>query len=350
MTTSTDPAQPKAPLAFAKLAPAIPSAVYDTYWKFAAERQAVFFRKLSKPFGPYTADPILGQYKFTNAYRASDRVSQYLIREVIYVGDPAPQEVFFRIIVFKFFNRIDTWKLLTKAFGRVTLNEYEFTPYDTVLTDAMERGTKLYSGAYIMPTAPGYPGPRKHSTHLRLLERMVADHVPDRLAGARSMRDAFAVLKSYPMMGDFLAFQFVTDVNYSEMTSFSEMEFVLPGPGARDGIRKCFRSLGGLSEADVIRLVADRQEVEFERLGLAFQSLWGRRLQLIDCQNLFCEVDKYARIAHPDVQGISGRTRIKQTYQPMMDPIAYWYPPKWRLNDRIGQNAGPPHDEITGGE
>ena len=65
------------------------------------------------------------------------------------------------------------------------------------------------------------------------------------------------------------------------------MEFVVPGPGALDGIHKCFSDLGGLNEIDIIRLVADRQrqEYEFERLGLEFRSLWGRRLQLIDCQN-----------------------------------------------------------------
>ena len=46
------------------------------------------------------------------------------------------------------------------------------------------------------------------------------------------------------------------------------MEFVVPGPGALDGIRKCFSDLGGLTEADLIRVVTERQEDEFERLGL----------------------------------------------------------------------------------
>ncbi|MCK9912538.1 putative DNA base hypermodification protein, partial [Microbacteriaceae bacterium K1510] len=70
------------------------------------------------------------------------------------------------------------------------------------------------------------------------------------------------------------------------------MEFVMPGPGALDGIRKCFSSLGGLNEPEIIRLMADIQSDEFARLGLQFRSLFGRSLQLIDCQNLFCEVDK----------------------------------------------------------
>jgi hypothetical protein len=84
-------------------------------------------------------------------------------------------------------------------------------------------------------------------------------------------------------------------------------------------------------------MVADRQQIEFERLGIEFKSLWGRPLQLIDCQNLFCEVDKYARHAHPDVVGITGRTRIKQVFRSTPLPIEYWYPPKWGLNELIEQ-------------
>jgi hypothetical protein len=136
------------------------------------------------------------------------------------------------------------------------------------------------------------------------------------------------------MIGDFLAYQFVTDINYSEIMDFSEMTFVVPGPGARDGIRKCFPSLGGLNEVEIIKLVADHQDREFERFGIEFRNLWGRPLQLIDCQNLFCEVDKYARHAHPDVKGISGRTRIKQSYRPNSEVISYWYPPKWNINEQ----------------
>jgi len=81
----------------------------------------------------------------------------------------------------------------------------------------------------------------------------------------------------------------------------------------------------------------DRQEIEFDRLGLELISLWGRPLSLIDCQNLFCEVDKYSRIAHPEFTGNSNRTRIKQKFNPNSKMISYWYPPKWGINDLIKQ-------------
>jgi hypothetical protein len=168
-----------------------------------------------------------------------------------------------------------------------------------------------------------------------MLERMMADRLPDRLAQARSMQDGFEKLRSYPTIGDFLAYQFIIDVNYSEITDFSEMDFVVPGPGARDGLRKCFVDPGGLNEPELIRLMADLQEQEFERYGLDFESLWGRRLQLIDCQNLFCEVGKYARVVHPHVIGKTGRTRIKQKFQPISKRVDPFYPPKWKINDKI---------------
>jgi len=160
------------------------------------------------------------------------------------------------------------------------------------------------------------------------------DALPERIADSGSQPKAFHLLRSFPTIGNFLAYQYATDLNYSELTRSDEMEFVVPGPGARSGIRKCFEDHSDFSESDLIRWVTDRQETEFERLGIKFKSLWGRRLQLIDCQNLFCEVDKYARIAHPEYSAL-GRTRIKQNFRPNAKPIQYWFPPKWEMNHKI---------------
>jgi thymidylate kinase len=338
----TEDGQPPRPVVLTHLLPVQPTAVFDTYWRFAAERQEVFFRRFEELPPPWTTDRIIARHKFTNAYRASDRVSQYLIRRVIYRDDlpRTVSEVFFRVMVFKLFNKIETWELLQSELGPLTFADYSFKAYDRLLTRAMTRGEAIYSAAYIMPSGGAALGhDRKHRNHLALVERMMADRLPEKVAEARSMQRVFELLRSYPTIGDFLAYQYATDLNYSEVTNFPETEFVVPGPGALDGIKKCFADLGGLNEPEIIRFVADRQEREFERLGLQFRSLWGRRLQLIDCQNLFCEVDKYARVHHPDVAGLSGRTRIKQKYTRHPAPLSYWYPPKWGLNDLIARTG-----------
>lgn len=321
----------------------LPSPVFDTFWRFAAERQEVFYKKLVGAWPPWTHDAILQTYKFTNAYRSSDRTSQYLIRHVIYEGEQTPREIFFRTVLFKLFNKIETWELLKSRIGLPLATEYKVERYDEALADALEQGIRIYSGAYIMPSALGFGGQRKHGNHLRLLEKMLRDDVPERVADTREMRAVFSLLRSYHSVGDFLAYQIAIDLNYGALTNFSEMDFVMPGPGARDGIRKCFVSLGDCSEADVIRLVTETQADQFADRDLKFRSLWGRPLQLVDCQNLFCEVDKYARLAHPEVRGRTERKRIKQRYRARPGQTSVWYPPKWGLNAAIKASSSGSH-------
>lgn len=320
----------------------IPTPVFDTYWRFAAARQRIYQARLAGSPPPWTADPILDRHRFTNCYRAADRVSQYLIGQVIYLGDQDWQEVFFRTLLFKLFNRTSTWRRLLSRLGGVTWSGYRFADLDRVLSEMHAAGERLYSAAYVIPP-PRLGEVRKHRNHLRLLELLMSSAAAARVHDARSMREAFEILRSYPAMGNFLAYQFLIDLNYSASMDFDEMEFVVPGPGARDGIRKCFGAAADGVEAEVIRYVADTQEEHFARLGLAFDGLGGRRLQLVDCQNLFCEVDKYARLAHPEIAGISGRTKIKQIFRRDPEPLTAWFPPKWGINDSLVHLRGEPN-------
>jgi hypothetical protein len=308
-----------------------PTQVFDTYWRFAAARQEVYEARLRGDAGPWTADPILATYRFTNCYRASDRVSQYLIKEVIYRGSQDADEVLFRILLFRFFNRIATWELLRSAFGELTWASFRLDRFDQVLTEAFGRGERIYTGAYVIPS-PNLGRSRKHTNHLLLLQHLLRSGLWSRLEASASMAQAFDVLRGYPGLGDFLAFQLLIDINYSAVTDFDEMDFVVPGPGAKDGLHKCFGPGVEGIEADLIRYASDTQEEHLARLGLRFSGLNGRRLQLIDCQNLFCEVDKYARVAHPEITGFSGRTRIKQRFRPVDHVATPWFPPKWGIN------------------
>lgn len=326
--------------------PPKPSAVFASYWHFAAERQAIFFRRVRGLPPPWSLDEIIANHRFTNAYRASDRESQFLIQHVLRAGPATPDEAFFRVILFRVFNKADTWRLLEENFGELTIETFSIPEFDKVLTSAMKRGRRLFSAAYIMPSrGAGLTSPRKHVNLLGVLQRMLDDELPERLVEAPAV-GAFEMLRSYPMLGDFLAFQYLTDLGYTGLTRYGEADFVIAGPGARDGIRKCFQDPGGLSESDVIRWVCDHQQQFIERYEVKFQSLWGRPLQLIDCQNLFCETDKYARVAHPNVAGLSGRTRIKQKYVPKSGshrlPVPA-YPEHWGLNPAIDKEFGDGH-------
>ncbi|CAO3408518.1 hypothetical protein [Azospirillum largimobile] len=286
---------------------------------------------------------MLLRHKFTNVYRASDRVSQYLINHVIHDA-PAdlnvPRETFFRTLLFKIFNKIETWELLEREFGCICWSDFNFTQYDDLLSRAIGSGQRIYSAAYIMP-APAFGCERKHSNHLRMLQKMMDDRLPERLFQQQTnLQNAYSCILSYPGIGPFLAYQYAIDLNYGPLLNASENDFVVAGPGALDGIRKCFLDIGDYTPADVIRFMCDQQEASFSRLNQPFVDLWGRALHLIDCQNLFCEVDKYARVVHPEFKGRSDRSRIKQMYRPTADTIRYRYPTKWGVNERIIADPG----------
>ncbi|WP_371377436.1 nucleotide kinase domain-containing protein [Sporomusa aerivorans] len=315
-----------------------PTMVYDTYWKFAEKRQDVFFNRIENKPLPWTEDKIIQKYKFTNAYRASDRVSQYLIKNVIYCKNYySPEDQCFRILFFKLFNKIETWEYMENALGEISYRSYSYKRYNTLLTQKLNNNERIYSAAYIMPTGKGCFGfSKKHQNNLKLLEQMMKSGLPTMIAKSKSLQELFEILISYPSLGSFLAFQYAIDINYSELCDFDEMSFVVAGPGAQNGIIKCFGELNGYKYEDIIKYVAEHQEIEFEKRGLKFKTLFGRKLHLIDCQNLFCETDKYARIAHPDIGGINERKRIKQQYiNHNLESIEYFYPPKWGINNCI---------------
>ena len=69
------------------------SECFDAYWRFAAERQRIFRGRAEGMPPPWTSVPILSRHKFTNVYRAADRVSQYLIRDAIYAGSQETAEL-----------------------------------------------------------------------------------------------------------------------------------------------------------------------------------------------------------------------------------------------------------------
>lgn len=318
--------------------PPVPrSHIYDLYWYFAAERQAMFMKRAAGAPGPWTSDPILATYKFCNVFRASDRVSQYLIRHVAY-DDPAarPADVLFRIVAFRMFSRSETWAAIEQFLGRQpVIDDLASGAFQQAVEFAAADQGKLYTGAFILCANQAYGHARKYLNHVALFRHMfIEDGLAEQLMAATSLAEIYTRLHDYPLMGDFMAYQIAIDLNYSAIINFSENDFTKAGPGAKRGIAKAFISTGGQSDESIIMWMVEHQVAEFARRGLEFGGLWGRPLQAIDCQGLFCELDKYCREAAPGIK--SARVRIKAKYSPSPAPLPLFFPPKWGLNAVLG--------------
>lgn len=316
----------------------VPTAGFDAFWRFTAERQRVYHRRLLGHRGVLTDDPVIANYRFTNPYRAADRVSQFLISEVIYGSDRPWEDVFARVLLFKIFNRTDTWIHLRAELGEPTAEHLYGERIQAVL-DARSRRQPIYSPAYIMPPPMG-TGP-KHHRHLQLIRNLLDSGAHQRIENAPQMEDAYRILLAYPSIGPFLAYQYVTDLNYAPQLSWGEDQFTMPGPGALRGLKKCFSDPRDTSPADLIRWTMESQADAFRVRDLEWPNLWGRPLQLIDVQNLYCEVDKYCRVAHPELsKGLTGK-RIKQRFVNSGRRATAWFPPKWGINPQVPRRVQP---------
>ena len=317
-----------------------PTPLYDGLWRYAAARQALFLRRAAGAPPPWTDDPILRCWRFTNVYRASDRVSQCLIRSVIYAGDQDPLEVAFRTLLFRSFNLPETWWWLVAALGeQPSWARTKWRALGDALDARRAAGHQLYTGAYYVRAPLSYgAGIVAHHLHLaRLKHLMTGGAVGDALR-APTLALVVAALRSVLEVGPFLSWQFALDLNYGPAVNHDEDEpgAVVAGPGAVDGLSKCFvEGVRGAGASAVIGALAARAPAEFARLRLDFPTLWGRPLTAADVEHLLCEYSKYTRAAAPAARGSSGSFKIRARFRAggaaPLEP--QWYPPKWGINE-----------------
>lgn len=317
-------------------APIPRAAIYPLYWTFASRRQAAFERRVAGAPPPWTDDEIIRRFKFCNVFRAADRVSQYMIREVACATHEvsAPDRVF-QIVAFRTFSQPQTWEGVRHRLSRApTLEDLASGELERALDDVKSERGGLYTGAFILCATKAFGFEEKHRNHIALFKHMFFEGAAaKRLLDATSLEQMVRLLESFPLTGPFMSYQIAIDLNYSDLFSFDEDDYTQAGPGALRGLKKAFIDLGDYSPDDVIMWMVNRQEMEFERFELPFSGLWGRRLHAIDCQGLFCELDKYCREAAPEL--LSARSRIKSRFVPSAEPLQLFFPPRWGLNDRL---------------
>jgi hypothetical protein len=305
------------------------STAYDDYWRFAALRHQRFFS--SDDFKKTIADPILNDYKFTNCYRVLDRVSQFLVKNITSNNHYDAPDIFFRTLIFKLFNKIETWQSLESRIGDITLDNFKEDEYICVLSEMKAQQSKIYSAAYIMPSGKKEWGSSiKHENNIRMIRSLINDGMHENIWISSNLEDIYKGFLKIRSIGKFLAFQYAIDIAYSHHSMATEDQFVMAGPGAARGIKKCFPNAVETDFNKIIEYMALNQNEEFSRLGLSFQGIKNRPLQLVDCQNLFCEVDKYLRVKRPELDPRA--KRIKQRYTPHGQPIQYCLPSKWNAH------------------
>ncbi|KAI8996543.1 hypothetical protein BD414DRAFT_478341 [Trametes punicea] len=330
-----------------------PNLMLDTFFTFVSERHRIHQRRLAGKPPPWTNDTILATYPFTNVFRVYDRVTQYVLRNVIEKGDQGLHEQCFRVMLFRSFNKIETWELLTSHFGDITWRDFNVSAYEDVLLKEHQENA-LYGHAYIIPSSR-LGGRANASNHLRLVQLMMEEDLPRQLQKLRHLKDAHGRICLFPGMGDFMALQLALDLNMTPHFNYSEDEWVALGPGSLECIRKMFGpSIRGF-EFEALRYLHESQHTHFARLHIRppdIPRLPGRTpgLSMVDLEHALCECEKYSRAYHPSIKGKRQRV-AKRVFVPRPEPITADVPPHWLKGPRRRRDSlTQPGAFLIGGE
>ena len=287
---------------------------------------------------PWTEDPILQQYKFTNVRREHDRQTKELIRLVSHNPDLTLKEKIANTFLFRAWNNAETfttfggpWKLhvvynpLTKESARVVYNLASAEQPDRLwFSSAYNQGGTKQSWSKLCPEDPEQLAVEP-DIPLRVFHVGVwlgRDNVIQRILASKDQKECFETIKSVRGFADFLAYQVFVDLTYIEDFPFSENEFVVAGPGCKRGIDNLFIDKAGMTYEECLFWLRDRFDklmYRMEEKGLwdnsdpwnpdkLFFDLkpYDRRMNIMSLENCFCEFSKYMKA----LEG-SGRPKVR---------------------------------------
>lgn len=91
---------------------------YHEFFRTMFERQMIWKRRfLDQKPRPWTDDPILRDYKFTNVYRELDRNSQWQIRNILLDDELTLTNLVWKMMVFRYFNNPPTFEYARDKYG-----------------------------------------------------------------------------------------------------------------------------------------------------------------------------------------------------------------------------------------
>lgn len=326
---------------------------FDNFFWFVAERHRIHCLRIAGRNPPWTEDEILAEYAFTNVFRVFDRVTQYILCNVVGKGDEGLDDAVFRVLLFRTFNRIETWELLEAELGTLTWREFDVDKYEEILVEAADQGP-LYGSVYIIP-APDLGWGRNYANHLRLIKLMMDQGLPGKLQKFEYLRDAHGYLCLYPGVGNFTGFQYLLDLNMLPYYNWDEHLWAALGPGSKSGIQKMFGpSVRGQEDA-ALEFLHDSLPSHFARLGIVADNIPrlcdGRPpgLSMVDLEHSLCEYDKYCRARFPLAKG-GARTHLRNKFNPNPNKPTAELPAKWTSVQKALTLSKPPAVKLKNGE
>lgn len=273
---------------------------YEPFFAFAKERHKIYLRRHEQRLPPpWTTDPILHQYRFTNVYRELDNVTLWFARNARNAYEIDPVATMMATVVFRLFNRNTTGEAIFRqqVFGN-------FTPFEMFLDtgDSMTMYTPIRNycgkgpyctGAYIINSPNGMDKLTGVLTMIQWVWNRRMEFV-DAIIREQTLEKAWEQFRKIDHIADFTSYEFVTDLRWTKLLSGATdiMTWANPGPGAMRGLNRLHgRELEKKQPKHVF--VCEMRDI-LEASRTAWPSYWPA-LEMREIEHTLCEFDKYER-------------------------------------------------------
>lgn len=274
----------------------------ENFFYWINERHSIYIKyKVNKEPWPWTDDPILREYKFTNVLRELDSGTVWL-RENWLKPYAAHTSLFFNICLYRQFNRIETAQRLgfTENWNPVEA--------EARLREFRRAGVSLFTSAHMVWSARGLDK-IAHSVWI-VLNPIWLNRKEWAPKSGETLESAFCRLREVVTgFGDFVSYEVVTDLRHTRYLENAPdiMTWANAGPGAIRGIKR----LHGWQPGQKLNFKPE-QYTEFMRQLLAMSPTYLAAnvppLEMRDVEHSLCEWDKYQRAFHGQ-----GRPRVRFT-------------------------------------
>jgi hypothetical protein len=269
-------------------------------------------RQQGKPQEEWTLDPILREYKFTNARRAWDYTSRWLIKNW-YATHTNAENVSIAAAFARFFCFVPTFELV--GFPNILRNTLPsksarlwLRGADEILTDAQHSGKKVFTSAYVIGGVKG-----GHTKVSWVIHEYLIPVLEDRILRSPwrgPIDELHHELRQFNGWGDFMTQEVILDLMYTfvlkDKSTKEKAFYAWAGPGALRGLSWLFGfEIKNRDQARDLMV----QTWEKMRDDLRLSATLRQKLTVHDIEFNLCEFDKYSRT-------LFGKGTPKQKFNP----------------------------------
>jgi hypothetical protein len=270
-----------------------PKARVKKFFWWINERHAIYIKRQKGEPWPWTRDPILQKYKFTNVFRQLDAETLAFNERMAKVKGSRAEKLY-HMIAFRAFNRHQTYDRLL----RVKDGLHNPRKMKKILHREADRGMQIFTGAYIITNAGQNASKIDLMADALAVQYRARHRIWEHMQKDGTMEGCTRILRAYPMQGPFTAYEVICDMRYQEGMldkAPDRKTWANLGPGARRGIN---RIVSGKKKPNVFRTTEEYVEfmVELLKTSPQFRAKHVPPMEMREIEHSLCEFDKWCRV------------------------------------------------------